>query len=92
MSDSATLPGGWNPYQNPTQEDLAVFNEATNDGHFGGVDYQPLSVSTQIVAGTNYKFKCGAENPPPAIAIWEAIVVIFKPHDGPPYVTSIHNI
>ena len=58
---------------------------------FVGVKYTPNEVSTQVVAGTNYRYKCTASMPPAEI-IWEAIVEIFKPLDGPPVITGIHRI
>ena len=82
--------GGWSPYHKLTAQDQQVFNEALKG--FVGVKYTPETVSTQIVAGTNYRFRCVASMPP-AMVVWEAIVEIFQPLGGqPPYVTGIVRI
>mgnify|MGYP003579581385 CR=1 FL=1 len=83
------VPGGWTKYHKLTPEDEVVFKEATQG--LVGVKYTPQEVSTQVVAGTNYRYRCTASIPP-AQVIWEAIVEIFKPLDGKPYITSIHRI
>lgn len=83
----ATLVGGWTPFHALTAEDKAVFDQAMKG--FVGVKYTPQSVSTQVVAGKNYRFKCTASMPP-AEVVWEAIVEIFQPlNGGAPYVTGI---
>lgn len=89
MSEANTLLGGWSPYNSLTTEDHAVFNEAMNG--FVGVTYTPTAVSTQIVNGTNYRFKCSASIPP-SEAIWEAVISIFKPLKGKPHITEIHRV
>lgn len=78
--------GGWTRYQDLTPEDKAVFNEATKG--LVGVKYTPEKVSKQVVNGTNYRYKCTASIPP-ALVVWEAIVEIYKPLNGAPYVTGI---
>ncbi len=79
--------GGWSAYHKLTPEDRRVFDEAMKG--FVGVKYDPQSVSTQVVAGTNYRFKCLASIPPSEV-MWEAIVEIFQPlNGGTPYVTGI---
>jgi hypothetical protein len=83
------LVGGWSPYHNLTAEDKLVFDEALKG--FVGVKYTPTAVSTQIVAGTNYRFKCTAQIPPSEV-VWEAIVEIFKPLVGNPHITGIVRI
>ncbi|XPV69836.1 MAG: hypothetical protein ACNI25_04505 [Halarcobacter sp.] len=84
-----TMPGGWSKYHELTAEDRAVFDEALEG--FSGVHYSPFLVSTQIVAGENYKYKCEASKPP-AEVMWEAILEIFKPLDGKAYIVSITKI
>ena len=81
--------GGWSSYHDLTAEDKLVFDEALKG--FVGVKYTPTAVSTQIVAGTNYRFKCNAQIPPSEV-VWEAIVEIFKPLMGGPYITGIVRI
>lgn len=84
-----TIPGGWTPYHPLTQRDEQVFEEAMKD--FVGVRYSPQSVSTQVVAGENFKFRCQASMPPSEV-IWEAIVEIFQPLNGNPYVIGITRL
>ena len=50
------LMGGFSEQRPLAAEDSAVFAEATKDYAYLGL--KPLSVSTQIVAGTNYLFMC----------------------------------
>lgn len=91
MSDQVTAErvvlGGWTPYHKLTPNDQKVFDEAMK-GHVG-VHYTPHTVSTQVVAGTNYRFECTASIPP-AEVVWRAIVEIFQPlNGGKPVVTGI---
>ena len=89
MSSAETTAGGWTPYHPLTPADQKVFTEAM--AGFVGVTYTPQTVSTQVVAGTNYRFKCNASMPPSEV-IWEAIVEIFQPLQGKPHVTGIVRI
>ena len=50
------LLGGYSEQRPLTAEDSAVFAEATKD--YAYLSLKPLSVSTQVVAGTNYLFVC----------------------------------
>lgn len=85
-SVEAPVLGGWTTYGPLTANDQKVWAEAMKG--FVGVKYTPQSVATQLVAGTNYRFKCTASMPP-SEAVWEAIVEIFAPLDGTPYITGI---
>lgn len=81
--------GGWSDYRNLQQEDQELFNKVI--GGFVGVDYKPLKVATQIVAGLNYCFLCEATsvtNPPKN---YHVQITIFAPlpGKGEPYVTNI---
>lgn len=78
--------GGWSPFRELTPQDREVFNEAMKG--VIGVNYDPYLVSTQVVNGTNYRFKCHASIPPSDV-IWEAIVEIYAPINGTPHVTQI---
>ncbi|HKX86222.1 MAG TPA: hypothetical protein VJL37_06100 [Flavobacterium sp.] len=86
LNDQEVVVGGWTAYHPLTAQDKAVFDEAMKG--FVGVVYTPQAVSTQVVAGTNYRYKCIASMPP-AQVVWEAIVEIFQPLNGAPYVTGI---
>lgn len=80
---------GGTPYRSLTPEDAAVFKTAL--AGFVGVHYTPGSVSTQVVAGENYRFKCMASIPP-ADVMWEAIVEIYQPLTGPAHITGIVRV
>ena len=58
---------------------------------FSGVVYTPISVSTQVVTGTNYRFKCAASRPPSGL-IWEAVVEIYRPMHGKAHIINIQRI
>ena len=88
MTEQALL-GGWTKFHAITPEDQKVFDEAMQG--FVGVKYTPHEVSTQVVNGTNYRFKCEASMPP-SNAIWQAIVEIYQPIDGKPHVVGITRI
>ncbi|MDB5267291.1 MAG: hypothetical protein JWP58_331 [Hymenobacter sp.] len=83
---ATTLPGGWTPYHPLTPADKAVFDAAMKG--LVGVKYMPQAVSTQVVAGTNYRFECNASLPPSEV-IWKAIVEIFVPLNGQPHLIGI---
>lgn len=89
MSNQDTLIGGWTAYHALTEKDWSVFKEALSG--FIGVSYEPQAVSTQVVAGTNYRFKCLASIPP-ALVVWEAVVEIFEPLQGTPYVIGVTRL
>lgn len=86
MATLESLVGGWTAYHPLTPEDQQVFKEALNG--FVGVNYEPSEVSTQVVNGTNYRYKCTASIPP-AEVVWQAIVEIYKPINGKPHIISI---
>lgn len=89
LTNNAPVVGGWTAYHKLTPEDKLVFDEALKG--FVGVKYTPNTVSTQVVSGTNYRYKCTA-SVPPAEVVWEAIVEIYKPLNGKPYITGIIRI
>jgi hypothetical protein len=90
MSEQAVLVGGWTAYHKLTAEDQAVFNQAMKG--FVGVQYTPFEVSTQVVAGTHYRFKCKTTVPLAKPIHGEAVVQIFQSLDGSAHITSITPI
>ncbi|MCC0654027.1 MULTISPECIES: hypothetical protein [Clostridioides] len=72
-----TLCGGWSDFKVVEKENLEIFNEAI--GMLKGVDYEPLIVSTQIVAGMNYSFICNATLVTKNPRSFLAEIVVFKP-------------
>lgn len=89
LTNHESVVGGWSSYNKLTSDDRHIFDEAIKG--IVGVKYSPNSVSKQLVAGMNYRFKCTASMPP-AEVVWEALVDIFKPLNGKPYVTGITRI
>jgi len=67
-----------------------AFNQALNG--LLGVDYTPVAVSSQIVAGTNYRFFCNAKVVNPYSANGSAMVNIYMPLTGEAHITSIQRI
>ena len=90
MSEQAVLLGGWTAYHKLSAKDQAVFNQALEG--FVGVQYTPFEVSTQVVAGTNYRFKCKTTVPLPNPIHGEGVVQIFQSLDGSAHITSITPI
>ena len=72
------LMGGFSEQRPLAAEDSAVFAVATKD--YAYLKLKPLSVATQVVAGTNYLFVCETSgfNRPPT----ETMVKIFRPLPG----------
>jgi hypothetical protein len=79
--------GGWSAFRAVDSEDVAIFNKATE--HLLGVDYTPLEVSTQVVAGMNYRFICESKVVAPGTESHKATVTIYQPLKGDPIVTNI---
>lgn len=90
MSKTTVIPGGWTPYRPLTKEDKEVFRIALEG--LLGVHYEPFEVKTQVVAGTNYRFKCHANLPGSDRSHWDATVDIFKPLDGKPHLLGITSL
>lgn len=93
------LCGGYTEQREPAEEEMDMFRTVMTSGD---VAYTPLSVSTQVVAGTNYRFYCRYEDSSDGIQRKEADddrygycwVTIFKPLPGrgEPTLTSIEKI
>ncbi|MGY2289593.1 hypothetical protein ACW9H6_07800 [Pseudomonas sp. SDO528_S397] len=81
--------GGWTPYYELTSEDKKVFDQALEG--FVGVTYTPETVSTQVVAGKNYRYYSKAQQPG-SPGTWTAIVEIYAPPQGKPHITQIIRI
>jgi hypothetical protein len=81
------IPGGWSAYTtNISSEAMQVFETAMK---IVGVNYEPLAVATQVVAGTNYSFFCNAQGVYPGAQNEGAMVDIYLPPNGIPHITSI---
>lgn len=88
MSTSTLTLGGWTTYAALTQQETDIFKTAT--AGLLGVKYTPKEVSKQVVAGTNYRFKCTTSIP--HFGPGEALVEIFQPLEGEPYITDIKRM
>jgi hypothetical protein len=72
--------GGYSADRALTKEDLEVFNKAMNG--LVGVVYEPTLVSTQVVAGMNYRFTTTATIVYPNAEPYTAYVYVFKSLEG----------
>lgn len=63
------LAGGYTAQREPTKSEIAIFSEAISGQDLSAIlgevpfdlsSLEPVSVATQVVAGTNYKFICKA--------------------------------
>ena len=74
-ASSAVPAGGYSDERSLTADDWAVWRDAT-----GGMEnmnnHTPLAVSTQVVAGTNYRFRVEAVTDEET---YQAYVYVFKP-------------
>lgn len=84
-------PGGYSTFRTDiTREEMEVFNSAMRQ--IIGVNYEPIAVSTQVVAGMNYKFLCNAAIAYPNAFNYAVLITIYKPLDGPVHIESIEKI
>ena len=86
-ADSEQICGGFTGQRELTEGEMAMFRSVTGTGD---MTLTPLSVSTQVVAGTNYRFWCRYQDKETSGHCW---VVIFKPLPGrgEPELTSIQK-
>lgn len=77
--------GGYTEQREPTEEEVEMFKAVTSDCD---IVLSPLSVSTQVVAGLNYRFWCRYQQGDESGHCW---VTIYKPlpGQGDPRLTSI---
>jgi len=79
------ITGGFTPYRPLTAEDRALFDKVV--GPIIGVSYEPTEVASQVVAGTNYKFRAIATIP--NYDTYHVVITIFVPLQGAPVLISI---
>lgn len=79
--------GGYTEQREPTAEEIAMFKTVAGAQT---IVLSPLSVSTQVVAGLNYKFWCRFEDTVQNKSghCW---VVIYKPLKGDPQLSRIEE-
>ncbi|MBL4862225.1 MAG: hypothetical protein JKY09_04300 [Crocinitomicaceae bacterium] len=86
-----TLVGAWTPFSSTIDNQAqSAFDEALKG--LVGVDYIPVAVAQQVVAGMNYKFFCNTKLIIPFPINGSAMVSIYKPIDGKAHITGIQNI
>lgn len=86
-----TIDGGWTAYSTTiSAEETQIFKDAL--GGMVGVNYSPIAVSSQVVAGTNYHFFCNAQVVYPNAPNTAVLITIFKPLNDKAHVVSIHQV
>lgn len=88
-----TAVGGYSKTRRISDSEKELFTTLT--ASIEGVEYRPMNVATQVVAGTNYRFLCKArevENGKKGDKYY-AVVVIHKPlpHQGEPRIIEIER-
>lgn len=86
------LMGGWQEAESPilTKDALSAFNKAT-DG-LVGVDYTPIALlSTQVVAGTNYRILCEATVVYPGAEPYYVVMTVYEGLDGSAGILSVSD-
>ena len=82
--------GAWQEAESPamTEEAKAAFSKATEG--FVGVDYVPVALlSTQTVAGTNYRILCEATVVYPGAEMHYAVVNVYESLEGNANIISV---
>ena len=84
-----TLVGAFGNQREITEQEMEMFRAVTQEQD--SVVYTPLSVSTQVVAGINYRFWCRFENTLGQEDYGHCWVTVFKPlpGQGNPRVTRV---
>lgn len=83
LTTDETAAGQWQQPDSPamTDEASAAFNKATEQ--LVGVDYKPIALlSTQVVAGTNYRVLCEATVVYPGAEPHYVVMTIYEDLDG----------
>lgn len=84
------MPGGWTYQTYLTPYDSFIFYHAI--GMYDDYFYIPVAVAKQIVNGTNYRFLCVAEPQKENLSPHFAVITIYQPIGGAPYLTDIMPI
>ena len=92
LTDDELAAGGWQEAESPalTKDALSAFNKAT-DG-LVGVDYTPIALlSTQVVAGTNYRILCVATVVYPGAEPYYVVMTVYEGLDGSANILSVSD-
>ncbi|ADV43795.1 protease inhibitor I42 family protein [Bacteroides helcogenes] len=78
--------GGWGEYEPLTDEEKSIFQTCMT---LKGVDYTPMLVAKQLVAGYNYRYFCMTKSVTREPKFGFAKVTIYAPLKGEPVLESI---
>lgn len=86
-----TAVGGYSKTRRLSDSERAMFTSVTSS--IEGVEYKPMNVATQVVAGTNYRFLCKAKETSGGGKKYYASIVIHLPlaGQGEPRLLSIER-
>jgi|694.fasta_scaffold24079_10 hypothetical protein len=86
-----SIPGGWSEYTSSiSSEAQAAFDEALKG--LVGVNYTPVAVAQQVVAGKNFRFFCNASGVFPNAPNYGAILSISKLIGSPAELTGTETV
>lgn len=85
---SSQITGAYTEDRDLTAEDRALFDKVISAMETTKT-YDPLKVATQVVSGTNYRFKVAVDDNGEK---YEAHIVIYQPLDGEPEFVSEEKI
>lgn len=87
LAEPEQIAGGFTRQRELSETEMELFRYVTGEGD---TVFTPLSVSTQVVAGTNYRFWCRYEGLQKSGHCW---ITVFKPlpGQGDPQLTSIEE-
>lgn len=90
--ENEILCGGYSEVREPDMDEYQLFREVTDT--VKGMTFTPLSVQTQVVAGTNYKFYCRFSDVTDEFNPGHCYLTIYKPlpGQGEPTITSIDKV
>lgn len=89
--NSKMLSRGWSSFScDISPEARQVFEAACSE--LVGMSYKPVAVATQIVAGKDYSFFCNAKIVAPNTPNQAALINIYQPLNGEPYITEIRKL
>lgn len=88
VSSSATnaIVGSYSEYREPSEDEKIFFEEVVKG--YAKELFNPERVSTQVVAGINYRFLCSMKD---GNATSKVIVTIYKPLSGDSKITSVEE-
>lgn len=88
VGSSATnaIVGSYSGYREPSEDEKIFFEEVVKE--YEKELFNPERVSTQVVAGINYRFLCSMKD---GEVTSKVIVTIYKPLSGDPKITSVEE-